>query len=145
MQLSTKSLSLGIGVLLLSTLGVAQGPGSGQGMRMYDPSTETSIKGTVEEVKQATFGRMMGTHVMLNTQGETTQVMMGPSAFMESKGFSFTKGDSIEVRGSRITMNAVSYIIAREVVKDGKSLTLRDKSGKPAWSGKGMGPCMPAK
>jgi len=36
-------------------------------------------------------------------------------------------------------MNSIAYIIAREVVRNGKSLTLRDKGGKPQWSGKGMG------
>jgi hypothetical protein len=85
---------------------------------------------------------MMGTHVVLKIGEETTEVMLGPSTFITSKGFSFHKGDALEVTGSRITMNGINYLIAREVVKDGKSLRLRDKGGKPQWSGMGMGgPC----
>jgi hypothetical protein len=142
MLLIKRPLSLGIGVVLLTTLaGAAQGPGSGRMMRMYDPATETTIKGTVEEVKQATCGRMMGTHVVLKIGEKTTEVMLGPSTFITGKGFSFAKGDALEVTGSRVTMNGISYIIAREVVKDGKPLTLRDKTGKPQWSGMGMGRC----
>jgi hypothetical protein len=110
---------------------------------MYNPDTETSIKGIVQEVKQATCGRMMGTHVVLKSGDESREVMLGPSTFITSKGFAFAKGDSLEVTGSKVTVNGINYIIAREVVKDGKTLTLRDKSGKPQWSGMGMGvgPC----
>lgn len=80
-------------------------------------------------------------HVVLKTGEETIEVMLGPSTFVTSKGFSFAKGDSLEVTGSKIAMNGINYIIARAVVKDGKPLTLRDKTGKPQWSGMGMGPC----
>jgi hypothetical protein len=144
MLLVRRPLSLGIGVVLLTTLaGAAQGPGTGRMMRMYNPDTETSIKGIVQEVKQATCGRMMGTHVVLKSRDESREVMLGPSTFITSKGFAFAKGDSLEVTGSKVTVNGINYIIAREVVKDGKTLTLRDKSGKPQWSGMGMGvgPC----
>lgn len=144
MQVVKNPLRLGIGVILITTFAAsAQGPGAGKMMRMYDPATETRIKGTVEEVKQATCGQMMGIHVVLKSGEETKEVMLGPSTYITSKGFSFVKGDSLDVTGSKITMNGVDYIIAREVVKNGKSLTLRDKGGKPQWSGKGMGmgPC----
>ena len=34
-------------------------------------------------------------------------------------------------------MGGNQYLVAREVIKDGKTLTLRDKAGKPQWSGAG--------
>ena len=37
-------------------------------------------------------------------------------------------------------MNGVRYLVAREVVKDGKSLTLRDKSWETGMVRKGNGP-----
>jgi hypothetical protein len=143
MQVAKNPFSLGVGLILITLAASAQGPGAGNMMRMYDPATETRIKGTVEEVKQATCGQMMGTHVVLKSGEETTEVMLGPSTYITIKGFSFVKGDSLDVTGSKITMNSVACILAREVVKNGKSLTLRDKGGKPQWSGmgKGMGPC----
>ena len=135
-----KSVSLAAGTLLLTaTFAAAQGPGAGSHMRMYDPATETSINGTIEEVKHIARGRMItGTHLMVKTGEESAEVILGPANFINSKGFSFAKGDSIEVTGAKLTVNGAGYIIAREVVKDGKTLTLRDKDGQPQWSGMRM-------
>ena len=108
-------------------------------MRMYDPASETTLKGTVEAVTQQARGQMMGTHLTIKTAEETREVMLGPAQFITSKGFAFVKGDAIEVTGSRITMGAIEFVIAREVVKDGKTLTLRNKTGTPQWAGARMG------
>ena len=78
---------------------------------------------------------MMGTHLTLKTADSTIEVVLGPSSFISGRGFSFTKGDEVEVTGSRVTMAGTESLIAREVVKGGKTLTLRDKTGKPEWSG----------
>jgi hypothetical protein len=135
-----KGLSLAAGTFLLSAvLASAQGPHAGKNMRMYDPSTETNLKGTVEAVTQQTRGQMMGSHLTVKTAEETREVMLGPANFITGKGFTFAKGDSVEVTGSRITMGAMEFVIAREVIKDGKTLTLRDKTGTPEWAGTGMG------
>jgi len=134
------SVSLAAGALLLSAvLASAQGPHAAKNMRMYDPATETNLKGTVEAVTQPTRGQMMGTHLTVKAGDETRDVMLGPSNFITSKGFAFAKGDSVEVTGSKITMGGADYIIAREIVKDGKTLTLRDKTGTPQWAGRGIG------
>ena len=130
--------SLTAGVLLLSAvLASAQGPHAGKNMRMYDPATEITLKGTVEAVNQQTRGQMMGTHLTIKAGDETREVMLGPGSFITGKGFAFAKGDSVEVTGSKITMGAMEFLIAREVVKDGKTLTLRDKTGTPEWAGTG--------
>ncbi len=130
-----KGASLAAG-LALALAGLASARNN---VRMYDPATETTLKGTVEAVTQQARGQMMGTHLTIKTSDETREVMLGPANFVTGKGFSFAKGDSIEVTGSKITMGAMEFVIAREVVKDGKTLTLRDKSGTPEWAGRGMG------
>ena len=136
-----KSVNLAVSTILFSVaLASAQTPGTARAGRMYDPATETAFKGTVEAVTQQTHrGQMMGTHLTVKAADETREVMLGPSNFITAKGFSFAKGDSIEVTGSKVTMGKMEYIIAREVIKDGKTLTLRDKSGTPEWAGRGMG------
>jgi hypothetical protein len=140
MRIRVMSVSLAAGALLLSSvLASAQGPHAGKNMHMYDPATETTLKGTVDAVTQPTRGQMMGTHLTVKAGDETRDVMLGPSNFITSKGFAFAKGDSVEVTGSKITMGGADYIIAREIVKDGKTLTLRDKTGTPQWAGSGMG------
>jgi hypothetical protein len=135
-----KGVSLVAGALLLTAvLASAQGPHAGKNMRMYDPATETNLKGTVEAVTQQARGQMMGTHITIKTADETREVMLGPANFITGKGFAFAKGDAVEVVGSKITMGAMEFVIAREVFKDGKTLTLRDKTGTPQWAGTGMG------
>lgn len=135
-----KSINLAIGAMLLSVaLAPAQTLTAGKAGRMYDPATETNLKGSVEAVTQNARGQMMGTHFTVKVGEVTHDVMLGPSSFISSKGFSFAKGDSIEVTGSRVMMGGTEYVIAREIVKDGKALTLRDKSGTPQWAGSGMG------
>ena len=68
-------------------------------MRMYDPATETNLKGTVEAVTQQARGQMMGTHITIKTADETREVMLGPANFITGKGFAFAKGDAVEVDG----------------------------------------------
>ena len=64
--------------------------------------------------------------------------MLGPSNFIADKGFSFAKGDEVEVTGSKVTVGGGESLIAREITKGGKTLVLGDKTGKPEWS-RGMG------
>lgn len=116
--------------------------GMGQGMPMYDTKTETTLKGTVEEVKAMTGmmrgrGRMgmdmEGTHVMLKTDSETIEVHLGPSAFLKEKAIEIAKGDALEIVGSRVKVGESDALIAREVRKGETSWTLRDADGRPQW------------
>lgn len=133
------SVSLAAGVLVLSAaLASGQGLKAHKNARMYDPATETTLKGNIEAVTEQTRGQMMGTHFTVKTGDETREVMLGPASFITGKGFAFAKGDAVEVTGSKITMGAMEFVIAREVIKDGKTLTLRDKTGTPQWAGSGM-------
>lgn len=134
------------GAALLMAVAFAQPPGGMRRMPMYDPAAETTLTGTVESVEQYSGpccrGYHSGTHVMLKTEAGVTEVAMGPSAFLSKQELSFSKGDEIEVTGSKISSGKEPFVIAREVKKGGKTFTLRDKTGKPAWSGRGGGPMM---
>ncbi len=132
----------GIAILLMVTISiavaVAQAPGSGKRGHNYDPKTETTIKGTVDDVQQLPGkGAATGTHLMLKTESGTVDVHVGPTSYLAKQQFSFAKGDQIEVTGSKI---GTDTIIAREIKKDGKALTLRDTQGIPAWSRGGGSP-----
>lgn len=124
--------------------GMGQGMGRNMRMPRYDTSTVVTIKGTVQEVLEATMrsGRMSrmssmghtGLHLIVKTDKETATVLAGPSWFAKDKGFSFAKDDKVEVTGSRVKYNGTEAIIAREIKKDGKTLTLRNENGVPKWS-----------
>lgn len=114
-----------------------------QQMPMYDVKSETTFKGTVEAVEQATAegrmgGRMMGrsmsgTHVRLKTASGTFDVHLGPTTFLEEKKLKLEKGDEIEVLGYRMKMAEDYVVLAREIKRGDETWTLRDANGRPLW------------
>ncbi|MDE3148025.1 MAG: DNA-binding protein [Acidobacteriota bacterium] len=104
--------------------------------RLYNTATETTLQGTVSAVTNPVGRRgQSGTHLSLQSGGQTYDVHVGPSTYIANAGFTFAAGDRIEVTGSKVQLNGADAIIAREITKDGKLLTLRDKQGFPKWSG----------
>jgi hypothetical protein len=133
----TSILILALTIAMSTALALAQ---KGKGQRQYNPATETTVTGTVEEVKKipGPSGGPGGTHLMIKTAQGSLEVHLGPTSYLEGQQFAFAKGDQIEVIGSRVKIESADVVIAREVKKGGKSLTLRDAQGVPAWS-KGKG------
>jgi hypothetical protein len=119
---------------VVTTFALAQGPG--RAGRMYDPSTETTVQGMVEKVTEIAGRRgWPGTHLALRTENGTYDVHVGPSDYVSTNGFVFAAGDQIEVTGSKVKLAGADTMIAREIKKDGKVLTLRNRQGIPNWSG----------
>lgn len=69
----------------LATAVLAQGgPAAGRGTRMYDPKTEITLTGSIENVQQQScMGGRTGTHLMLKTQSETDDVCVGPPGYVQ--------------------------------------------------------------
>jgi DNA/RNA endonuclease YhcR with UshA esterase domain len=110
----------------------------------YDPKTEVTIEGTVEEVQQqmpatprgrGPMGGMGGTHLKLTTQKGPMDIHLGPSSYLAEKKFTINKGDSLEITGSLVKIEGKDAVIAREVKKGKDKLVLRDANGMPLWSG----------
>ena len=133
------------GGLVATLLSAAQawpqmGPGMGYGRGFYDSSTEITARGLVEEVQNSAYpGQWGGTHVSLKTDKGTFDVRLGPTPFLSQNNFNVAKGDTLSVAGSKLNIQGTDILIAREVIKDGKTLTLRNAQGFPAWAGRGMG------
>ncbi len=126
---------IAIMLLMSASLALTYGQGPRRGAPSYDPKTVISVSGTVAKVTQQTGPRgWNGTHLSLKTQDGVVDVHLGPASFISQQGFQFTEGDQIEVTGSKITYQNATAIIAREVKKGGKVLTLRDEQGYPKWS-----------
>lgn len=107
------------------------------GARNYNPATETTLKGEVIEITQQQCPNCPGTgqHLTLKTTGGTYDVHLGPTSYLASQNFTLAKGDQVEVTGSKIAMGGSDVILAREVRKNGATLSLRSPTGKPNWSG----------
>jgi hypothetical protein len=108
------------------------------GDRFYNPATEITVSGIVEEVRtMRRKGRGGGgIHLDLKTDSGSLDVHLGPSAFLARNKFSFARNDRIEVTGSKVRYQGHDAIIAREVRTNGRTLTLRDTQGIPEWSGR---------
>ena len=114
----------------------------GQG-RLYNPSTETTLQGSVTSVNTVTGrrGGWNGVHLTVQASDKKYDVHLGPAAFVANSGFTFSEGDQVEVVGSKVEFNGATSLIARQITKDGKVLALRDKQGFPLWSrGRRMAP-----
>jgi hypothetical protein len=117
----------------------AGGPSRGQ--PMYDATTETTIRGTVENVETVTptHGRGLGpggTHLTVKTETESLLVAVGPAAYLAEKAIMFAKGDTVEILGSRVTIDKTPMLIAKRIKRGDNAWTLRDASGRPLWSGR---------
>ncbi|MFN3480889.1 MAG: DNA-binding protein [Thermodesulfovibrionales bacterium] len=105
--------------------------------KMYNPATVETLTGTVESVDKIVplKGMYSGIHVMLKTDKETISVHLGPEWYIERLDTKIEKGDKIEVKGSRVTIDGKPAIIAAEVKKGDNVLVLRDSAGIPVWAG----------
>jgi hypothetical protein len=107
----------------------------GRGARNYNPATEVTVKGAVEEVTQTTGRRgWAGIHLTLKTDEGAYDVHVGPASYISAQQFAFAKGESVEVIGSKTAVGGKEVLIARQITRDGKTLTLRDEQGFPKWS-----------
>jgi hypothetical protein len=101
----------------------------------YDLTTETKMKGTVEEVRLPPAGKDKEiAHLLVKTGTDTVDVYLCPKSFLDDMGVSFSKGDEIDLTGSKIKQGEAELILAREVVKGTDTLVLRDAKGNPVWS-----------
>ena len=124
-------------LLLVDSSAFAQQGGRGRSAQAprYDPSTEITLKGTIEEVKQVSrSGAWTGTHLTLKADQGTFDVHVGPTTYLAKNQMTFAKGDNIEVTGAKVKYAGADSVLAREVRKGDKTLTLRNAAGIPQWS-----------
>jgi hypothetical protein len=100
----------------------------------YDPATEVTSKGVVQEVKLVppSGGKPMA-YLVMKSGNDAVQVFLCPKKFLDDMGIVFKTDEEIEVTGSKVKQDGADLILAREVLKGGETVTLRFKDGKPAW------------
>lgn len=109
---------------------------NGRGSRIYNPATLEEIKGEVLTVNKINSRRSQGygVHLLIKTAEETVEVHLGPEWYLEEQNFTVEPGDRLEVKGSRITFSGMPALVAAEVKKADRVVTLRDTNGIPMWS-----------
>lgn len=113
-------------------------PACSQEPSKYDKTTETTIKGTVGEVKLVPpTGAKSIAYLVTKTgpdkEKDTIQIYLCPKTFLDQMGISFKADEAIEITGSKVKQSGADLILAREMVKGGETLTFRFPDGKPAW------------
>jgi len=135
MRINGAALLLGVAssVVVLTAGVAAQGHGRG-GPANYSVAAETTVKGTVEDLKP---GTNQGMHAMLKTSDTTLELALGPSWYQTEKNYVIAKGDQIDVIGAKSTVDGREVLFVREIKKGSETMTFRDAKGFPMWAGRG--------
>jgi hypothetical protein len=100
----------------------------------YDPTTETKLKVTVEEVNLPPKGSEKEiVHLLVKSGNDSVDVYVCPKFFLDDMGMSFSKGDQATLTGSKVKQGESDLVLAREVVKGNDTFVLRDEKGNPVW------------
>ena len=129
--------ALAVLVALLACVALAanQAPTNGKAPK-YDKATEVKLKGTVVDVRdyQCPISGTMGAHLTLKLQdGTSIELHLAATKYVKSYEMVFSKGDEIEVTGSKVKFNDADTILAREITRGQDSFVFRDGDGKPVW------------
>jgi hypothetical protein len=98
----------------------------------YDTTTESKMKGTVEEVKLPDNKKEIA-HLSVKVGADTVDVYLCPKSFLDDMGVSFSKGEELSLTGSKVKQGDAEMILAREIVKGTDTVVLRDEKGSPVW------------
>lgn len=115
--------------------------GEGWAGPAYRQQTSTApqetISGVVTSLDKATSmrGRGAGIHLTLKTASGNVAVMLGPDWFLEKSSTKLVAGDTVEVRGTRVTSWDRPALVAAQVRRGNDILVLRDDKGVPGWAG----------
>lgn len=116
-----------------------QGSSTGRPFRGSGPSSGTAnvqtVEGKIAEVVYlpgATTDSGM-VELRLQSGGQTNLIRLAPSGFLKQGGLVLREGDTVTVKGFTVAGMEGDLVVATEVHKGDKSLSLRDTRGQPAW------------
>ncbi len=104
----------------------------------YDASTETTVKGTVGELRLVPPAGGKPLAYLVTKTGpdkdkDTIQIFLCPKAFLDQMGIAFKADESVQIKGSKVKQDGADLILAREILRGGETLIFRFQDGKPAW------------
>ncbi len=100
----------------------------------FSPEAIQFVRGTVTGVWQSRVGEEI-VQIQLRTQdGRSVEASLAPASYLERYGVGLSRGDEVLVRGSLVTVDGRSLLIATSLRTENQRLQLRDSQGEPAWS-----------
>lgn len=123
-------LSVGVSAIVLLTGSLyAQTP-----RVKYDPAAETTVKATIVAVETRETADGLDLVLLIDASGEELRVYAGPVMFVANSNVYYQCHDELTIIGTRVTFETGSWMLAREILKGGKTLQLRDSKGVPVWT-----------
>ncbi len=71
--------------------------------------------------------------VRLQSAGQNQLIRLAPVGFLKQSGLLLREGDTVAVKGFPVAGMEGDLLIATELHKGEKTLSLRDTRGRPAW------------
>ena len=71
--------------------------------------------------------------VRLQSAGQSQLVRLAPVGFLKQSGLLLREGDTVTVKGFPVAGMEGDLLVATELHKGEKTLSLRDTRGRPAW------------
>jgi hypothetical protein len=101
----------------------------------YDAANVMNEIVSVVESREVPKGDALGgIHILVKSDSVTIDVFLGPTEFVKQFEFNVSKGDRVQVAGSKVKFRGADIILAREVRNQQMTLYLRDRKGVPNWS-----------
>ncbi len=103
----------------------------------FDTETMVTKQGTIQSVGsfRPAAEAASGLRLRVKTADDKTMTIhAGPRDYASKQGFRFHYGDRIRVSGSMTEVDGHSVVMAKEIHRDGKTLSLRDEQGNPKWT-----------
>jgi hypothetical protein len=132
---STKTLRLLAGIAV-----IAAALPAGAGPVLYDPKTVETVHGQVTRVEHVprAGGSRPGLVLTVKADKEAVAIRCGPSWYVKQQGLEVANGDQVSVKGSRVTYAGKPVLLAAELTKGSRTVTLREADGSPRWTGRGQ-------
>jgi len=112
--------------------GYAQGS-----MLPYDPATEITVSGTIDRIWTEDClgcGCSGGKHFTLETKEGTYEAHLGPTCYLNGKGWDFVRGETVAITGALLPYRGNGKaLVVREMKRGDETLRLRDEKGMPLW------------
>jgi hypothetical protein len=105
---------------------------------MYNRATEVSVRGAIiaiDTVAAQGPGPGPGLHFTLREGTTLYPVEVGPVPYLLTQKVRLHKGDTVTVKGSKVTVSTVPTLIAALITRGTDSLRVRDTLGLPLWRG----------
>lgn len=102
----------------------------------YNAAREQTISGVVEEVRDfyCPVNGAEGDHLIVATDTGRVLVHVAPVRFLDSQQLRFSVGDRVEVVGANVMFQGHQDVIARAIIRNGKTVPLRKDNGMPMWA-----------